>query len=394
MPMPPIPASVVSPSVSPAVELAGGSRPEIATLTPPPLPAAPSVTTPDLERAVVTFLGKHGPQTLATYRQKLRAFADWLRVDFHQLPGALLARGPARATLDVEDFRAHLIATLPPRPGPGRGRPDRPAASTVNGYLAAIRSLVAFLAEAHLCSWTLTIADEPVTPYRDTKGPGADAVRALRRTASRHEDLRLATRDVTILHLLSDLALRRAEVLGLAVGDVQRDPAGVLTGVRILGKGKRDTEVLTLPSRTAAALSAWLAVRLTLDAAPAGPWDGRPLFVSLDPGAGRTGRRDPRTGAASTRPALSRLSPQALARRLAVLGGRARVGAIRPHALRHTAITTLLEQQVPLRDVQKFARHRDPRTTLLYDDAVKNVAGLLAEQLSEIYERDDESTLT
>ncbi len=40
---------------------------------------------------------------------------------------------------------------------------------------------------------------------------------------------------------------------------------------------------------------------------------------------------------------------------------------ITPHSLRHTAITAALNTGVPLRDVQDFARHADPRTTRRYD---------------------------
>ena len=38
-----------------------------------------------------------------------------------------------------------------------------------------------------------------------------------------------------------------------------------------------------------------------------------------------------------------------------------------PHSMRHTAITLALDAGVPLRDVQDYAGHRDPRTTRGYD---------------------------
>lgn len=46
---------------------------------------------------------------------------------------------------------------------------------------------------------------------------------------------------------------------------------------------------------------------------------------------------------------------------------------ISPHSLRHSAITAALDAGVPLRDVQDFARHADPRTTRRYD---RNAHGL------------------
>jgi integrase/recombinase XerD len=46
---------------------------------------------------------------------------------------------------------------------------------------------------------------------------------------------------------------------------------------------------------------------------------------------------------------------------------------ISPHSLRHSAITAALNAGVSLRDVQEFARHADPRTTIRYDRARKSL---------------------
>ena len=40
-----------------------------------------------------------------------------------------------------------------------------------------------------------------------------------------------------------------------------------------------------------------------------------------------------------------------------------------PHSLRHSVITAALNAGVALRDVQEFARHADPRTTIRDDRA-------------------------
>jgi len=42
-------------------------------------------------------------------------------------------------------------------------------------------------------------------------------------------------------------------------------------------------------------------------------------------------------------------------------------GHFSPHSLRVTTVTDLLEQNVPLEDVQYLAGHSDPRTTRIYD---------------------------
>ena len=46
---------------------------------------------------------------------------------------------------------------------------------------------------------------------------------------------------------------------------------------------------------------------------------------------------------------------------------------LHPHMLRHTLVTTMLHAGVDLRDVQIAARHPDPRTTMRYDRARKNL---------------------
>lgn len=47
---------------------------------------------------------------------------------------------------------------------------------------------------------------------------------------------------------------------------------------------------------------------------------------------------------------------------------------ITPHSFRRGAITVLLDEKVPLREAQHFARHSDPRTTSLYDRGGDNPA--------------------
>ena len=50
-----------------------------------------------------------------------------------------------------------------------------------------------------------------------------------------------------------------------------------------------------------------------------------------------------------------------------------RLPRMHPHTLRHTFVTTMLDAGVDLRDVQIAARHADPRTTMRYDRARKNL---------------------
>ena len=53
-----------------------------------------------------------------------------------------------------------------------------------------------------------------------------------------------------------------------------------------------------------------------------------------------------------------------------------------PHSFRVTTITDLLEQGVPLEDVQYLAGHADPRTTRLYDRRQRRVTRNIVERIS------------
>ncbi len=70
-----------------------------------------------------------------------------------------------------------------------------------------------------------------------------------------------------------------------------------------------------------------------------------------------------------------RMDRHAATRRLRYLAVQAgvRMPRMHPHMLRHTFVTTMLDAGVDLRDVQIAARHADPRTTMRYDRARKNL---------------------
>jgi integrase/recombinase XerD len=55
---------------------------------------------------------------------------------------------------------------------------------------------------------------------------------------------------------------------------------------------------------------------------------------------------------------------------------------ISPHSFRVTTITDLLNQGVPMEDVQHLAGHADARTTRLYDRRQKVVTRNVVERIS------------
>jgi site-specific recombinase XerD len=105
---------------------------------------------------------------------------------------------------------------------------------------------------------------------------------------------------------------------------------------------------------------------------------GKVVLVPLPPAVARAIDRaaDGRDGGPILRNALgARMDRHAATRRLKHLAETAgiRMPRMHPHMLRHTFVTTMLDAGVSLRDVQIAARHADPRTTMRYDRARKNL---------------------
>jgi site-specific recombinase XerD len=102
------------------------------------------------------------------------------------------------------------------------------------------------------------------------------------------------------------------------------------------------------------------------------------VLVPLPPAVGRA--IDRATGTRTSGPILlnsraARMDRHAATRGLRRLAQAAGVRITRPHPhmLRHTLVTTMLDAGVDLRDAQVAARHADPRTTMRYDRARKNL---------------------
>ena len=317
------------------------------TETPGPLARARATEPPAAEPDLVPdFLAGRRATTLRAYRAALESFRVFLgAADIAAAARALLAHGPGPANLLVHRYRASLV---------DQGL----APATVNLRLTALRSLVGFAQLIGRVEWTVAVANVRSQAYRDTRGPGRGAVRRiLRETAGGSTPMELRNR--AILRLLVDLALRRGEVVSL---DLEHADLG--SGrVWVLGKGAGTGErvALTLPAPTSEALAAWIAVR--------GAEPG-PLFAScLRGGSLRRGRDG----------ALSRISGSDVHRLVGRVSEAAGVGRVRPHALRHAAVTAALDATGgDVRRVQRFSRHASVEVLLRYDDARADDAGDVA----------------
>jgi integrase/recombinase XerD len=104
---------------------------------------------------------------------------------------------------------------------------------------------------------------------------------------------------------------------------------------------------------------------------------GKVVLVPLPPAVSRAVDRaagERSSGALLLNRREVRMDRHAATRRLRQLAAVAgvRLPRMHPHMLRHTFVTTMLDAGVDLRDVQ-IARHADPRTTMRYDRARKNL---------------------
>ncbi len=282
-----------------------------------------------------SFLAGRNEQTLRAYRQDLEGFRAFVGAESLDAAAALLlSRSLGEANELALRYRASLVE-------------QNLAAATVNRRLAALRSLVKLARTLGMVSWTLEVANVRAEAYRDTRGPGRGGVGRLLKLLDERQDAK-AIRDRATVRLLYDLGLRRGEVLSLDVEHIDLE-AGT---VAVLGKGRSGRLKLTLPEPTREALRAWLEVRGI---------EAGPLFVNFD----RAGKG-------------WRLTGRSLHRILQGLGER--VGLkLRPHGLRHAAITEALDlTDGNVRAVQRFSRHRDLRVLNLYDDNRTDLGGEVA----------------
>lgn len=288
------------------------------------------------QRLLDAFLGGRNLRTLAAYRADLSDFAAFTGVqDAGAAAEWLLAQVHGDANAAVLAWRSAMVE---------RGL----AAATINRRLAAVRSFVKLGRTLGMVPWALEVDGVDAQPYRDTRGPGPAGVRAMLVAVGARKDAK-AVRDVAVLRLLHDMALRRGEVVALDREHLDLD-AGKLA---VLGKGRRARELLTVPAPTLGALRNWIAVR----------GDARgPLFTSFD----RAGKGDGRMSGAGV---------------FIVVRGAGRAAGLDawPHGLRHAAITAALDVTGgDVRKVQRFSRHRDVRTLAIYDDNRRDMGGEVA----------------
>jgi len=145
--------------------------------------------------------------------------------------------------------------------------------------------------------------------------------------------------DFALVAMLGLLGLRIFEATGADIADLGEEHGHRV--LRVCGKGTK-VVLVPLPPAVGRAIDRAISTRIR-----------GPILLNS-------------RGARMDRHAATRL------RRLAEIAG-VRITRPHPHMLRHTFVTTMLDAGVDLRDVQIAARHADPRTTMRYDRARKNL---------------------
>ena len=235
------------------------------------------------------------------------------------------------------------------------------ASSTVARALRALNGIVKALNHIGVVSWTLNAKAPKTETYRDTRGPNEEQWSQLLDTVQNDLSAK-GKRDLVILLLMHDSALRRAEVAGIQWPDDCE--VGPEPSVWILGKGNTQKTRQPISQRTKKAIKVWLVKR----GLESGPLACRVTSRKIDTERAMDGDaiyyvlkcRSKEAGFEKT---------------------------VRPHGLRHAAITKAAKNWTgSLVGLQRFARHADPRVTVRYVDDVGDAARQCAEIVAAEHE--------
>ena len=212
------------------------------------VPTLDRTSVPDL---ICDFLG--GPQLTGGAQDDLARF---LTGSCQEALGRFFSQPAPAANADVLRYRHDLVAR-------------HLAPATINRRFAAIRSLTK-LARLPRCRPVghRGPGRAPGDAQRHPRAGGVETVAEMLRLAAEPSDSH-AVRNVAMLRVMFDLALRVSEVRQLDVADLQLDRGALW----VSGKGRAEKEVLSLPERTHGAITAWLRVRAPHRVHSSSQWD-------------------------------------------------------------------------------------------------------------------------
>ena len=298
------------------------------------------------ERLLRAFLTGKKEKTLQAYAHDLQDFALFVGRTTPALAGDYLVNlSHGEANEVALAYRAELER---------RGLTH----ATINRRLVSLRMLIKTANVIGRIGWSLDVVALKRETYRDTKGPGLDGFVSMLDAVTRPDPKGI--RDRAMLRLFFDCALRSSELAGLDIEHVDT----VNGKISILGKAREQRESITVPGPTWQVLGEWLAWRGV---------ESGPLFYALDLGA------DYRAFQPGGRQRLTHAGVYWIIKQI----GKAVGIKVRPHGLRHAAITQALDATGGnVRAVQRFARLRSIETINFYDDNRTDLGGEVAAQVA------------
>jgi site-specific recombinase XerD len=260
------------------------------------------------------------PRTSEEYARDVELFGRFLEPDAPK--DAPLGRLAATTTSDIRRFVMELM-------GPRKYSP-----TSVRRKIAALRSYFALQKrEGRRSDNPAQDVPPPKSPKRLPHVMSEDEVGKLLRTrvAGKTDFLRL--RDIAMMELLYASGIRRAELVGLNVSDVDLDRRLM----RVIGKGNKQRAVF-INQASADAIRNYLAVR------PRTPDEA--LFIS---------KRKTR---------MSHRQAWVIFRQFAELSGLTK--HVTPHVMRHSFATHLLENGADIMTIKELLGHESLSTTQIY----------------------------
>lgn len=295
-------------------------------------------TPPEVADAVSTWLGDKAKTSVRAYIQDTEVFAEFCNVDTPQdaISQFLKCNQYTAYTIGMK-YRAWLISNG-----------WHPA--TINRRLSSLRSLVHLAKKTGHVTFDLDIPNVRGESYKDTSGPGIDGFNKLIETALLRNDA-IGSRNVALLRLARDLALRRSELSELKLEhlDIERKT------ISILGKGKLERQILSVPKETIEYIIRWLNDRGSENGA---------LFCSFSQ--------------KKMKPEMH-MNSGSINRIFKGIGAVAGVKRSNAHGMRHLGITEAIEAtNGNVADCQEYSRHKDVRTLMRYFDNKANKQGEIA----------------
>jgi integrase/recombinase XerC len=262
------------------------------------------------------------PASVKAYLHSFKTFAQYCEIDS---PAAALRNLFGLSHGQANDLVARYKAVL---------ETGGASARTVALAVSALRAAARKAKNAGLTTLSIDVPPPRVKPYATANIPGPKVSRALLSQAEaelRDDPSPLHARDLAVVLLLHDSALRRSEIVALDYPD-DFDPTR--PDVRVTGRngGARPAKRwLPVNERTRDALSGWVGYR--------GDWPG-PLFTRTDrPGS------------------TERLTGSGVRRVVERIGNAARLGGgLSPRDLRNAAIGHAIDAGWDARRVKAFAR--------------------------------------